>query len=164
MGATSADGPFTPIAEGRHDRSDFGVFDWSLSAVGDLLGDPGFTGDLAVTYSRDDRDERAVELVYTPERFGTPLTFNFIGQEIFAWTGDFDVTTDGATYQGGAAVAITAQGTGRSLAEVVTSSGPQQLQTCWNSDGVTVWSEGQSALFEASGSPDACALPDVFGQ
>jgi hypothetical protein len=160
-GAEGPDGPWTTVGVGRHDPTGVGEFTWNLAATDALVG-RDFGDVLEVDYEDPSADLGVRSATMRlPAAFGGGQEFLLVGDEHFAWTGDFVVVPDGSEEPGGARIALSMDGSGRGEGEVVRDGAPQAFASCWGPAGERVWSDGGDGL-PAVGDVGACSLPADF--
>jgi len=157
-GAPQIDGPWDEVAIGRHDPDGLGTFSWDFVATSQIVGldyDIGFEADYATV-----NDERETQ-IDVDAGLAFPLRFNLVGSNIFAWTGFFEITTDGVSWPGTAQIFLGEDGAGRGEGTLQRIDDEVRFESCWNSGGSQVFTTG-SADMESVGQPADCTVADVF--
>ena len=155
-GAPQVDGPWVEVAIGRHDPDGLGSFSWDFVSTSQIVGldyDIGFEADYTVV-----NDERETQ-IDVDAGLAFPLRFNFVGPNIFAWTGFFELTNDAVSWPGAAQIFLAADGSGRGEGTLQRIQDEVNFESCWDASGSPVFSAG-SADMESVGQPADCTVPD----
>ena len=164
--APERDADYTEVAFGQHDAGGKGTATWRVSQMAIVLGSVDALGELSLTYHDHgtEGDERQVDFeVDTP--LGTPRVWSVAAEVALGWSGDLQVTDDGATWPSAVQVVhLEGEGGGRAQGAYYKEPDvPLGFESCWDLDGDTTFMRGDEDISTLGGQSD-CNLPsNVFG-